>query len=108
MAEANSPFVPKGEQRFDGDQTCGYKPSNVDDDCGKPGAWHVMWDAKLDNSITCIEHMELIQQRWMYIDRHPITSDCAMPGAQWIFLNDRCEYLSEAATEAAATLETAV
>ena len=54
-----------------------------------------MWDAELDNSITCSEHMELIQQRWMYVDRHPVTGDCAMPGALWVFLNDRCEFPRE-------------
>ncbi|SDL27995.1 hypothetical protein [Streptomyces indicus] len=105
MADAQTPFVPKGERRFDSTQTCGYQPSTAGEACGKPGAWHVMWDAELDNSITCNEHMELIQRRWMYIDRHPITSDCTMPGALWIFLNDRCEYPSETSAEKAVVRE---
>jgi hypothetical protein len=51
-----------------------------------------MWDGQLDNSLTCDEHMALIQQRWMYVDRHPVTADCTMPGALWVFVNDRCEF----------------
>lgn len=86
------PFVPKGEPRYGADQTCAYKPSEAIEDCGKPATWHVMWDAELDNSLTCDEHMALIQQRWMYADRHPVTADCTMPGALWVFLNDRCEF----------------
>ncbi|MDP5310396.1 hypothetical protein [Streptomyces poriferorum] len=85
------PFVPKGEPRPLSGQTCGYKPRTATADCGKPAAWHVMWDAQLDNSLTCDEHMNLIQQRWMYADRHPITADCTMPGALWVFVNDKCE-----------------
>lgn len=97
------PFVPKGEPRPGAAQTCGYKPAGVPEDCGRPATWHVMWDGQLDNSLTCDEHMTLIQQRWMYADRHPITADCTMPGALWVFLNDRCEFPTEAqvhATEA--------
>lgn len=77
----NDLFAPKGKPRPLGGQTCGYKPATAVDYCGKPGTWHVMWDGALDNSITCDEHMPLIQQQWMYDDRHPIAADCAMPGA---------------------------
>ncbi|RLL68141.1 hypothetical protein D7M15_16285 [Streptomyces sp. Z26] len=52
--------------------------------------WHVMWDAQLDNSVTCAEHMQLIQERWVYADRHPMTADCTMPGALWVYVNDKC------------------
>ncbi|WP_158070490.1 hypothetical protein [Streptomyces luteocolor] len=86
------PFVPKGELRFDASQTCGYQPSKASEECGRPATWHVMWDEVLDNSLTCDEHMTLIQQRWVYVDRHPVTADCTMPGAEWVFLNDRCEF----------------
>ncbi|MFJ3950308.1 hypothetical protein ACIPXV_09585 [Streptomyces libani] len=86
------PFVPKGEHRYDGTQSCGYKPTAASEDCGQPATWHVMWDGQLDNSLTCDEHMTLIQQRWMYADRHPVTADCTMPGALWVFVNDRCEF----------------
>lgn len=86
------PFVPKGEPRYGDAQSCGYKPPGASEDCGRSATWHVMWDGQLDNSLTCDEHMALIQQRWMYADRHPITSDCAMPGALWVFFDDRCEF----------------
>ncbi|MEV7492229.1 hypothetical protein AB0O08_15920 [Streptomyces anulatus] len=88
---ADSPFVPKGEPRPLSGQTCGYKPRAAPADCGAPGAWHVMWDrSSRDNSITCAEHMDLIQQRWVYDDRHPISPDCTMPGALWQHDNERC------------------
>ncbi len=88
------PFVPKGEEGTPGVQTCGYKPSGAPEECGKPGTWHVMWDGDptFDNSVTCDEHMQLIQQRWMYDDRHPLVPDCTMPGALWDYKAKRCEF----------------
>ncbi|MFF9309911.1 hypothetical protein ACF1BS_03280 [Streptomyces sp. NPDC014748] len=50
-----------------------------------------MWDGDFDNSLTCDEHMELIQRRWVYDDRHPVTADCTMPGALWKYRDKRCE-----------------
>ena len=86
-----SPFVPKGKPCPLTGQTCGYKPKTATAECGKPGTWHVMWDRDPhDNSVTCDEHMQLIQQRWMYDDRHPIAADCTMPGALWEYDNKRC------------------
>lgn len=91
-----SPFVPKGETRFDSNQTCGYHPRTAATDCGKPGTWHVMWDrAPHDNSITCDEHMDLIRARWVYDDRHPIVPDCTMPGALWDYREKRCVFPSD-------------
>lgn len=85
------PFVPKGQPRPFSGQTCGYKPRTATSDCGKPATWHVMWDRDPhDNSLTCDEHMQLIQERWVYDDRHPITADCTMPGALWEYGNQRC------------------
>ena len=90
------PFVPKGETLHDSDQTCGYKPPGAPAYCGKPGTWHVMWDRNpYDNSITCDEHMQLIQRKWMYDDRHPIGADCTMPGALWDYREKRCEFPTE-------------
>lgn len=86
------PFVPKGQPRTPGDQTCGYKPTTASEYCGVPAAWHVMWDGDLDNSFTCDVHMELIQRRWMYDDRHPVVADCGMPGALWKYNDKRCEF----------------
>ncbi|MFE3124477.1 hypothetical protein ACFXHD_13775 [Streptomyces hydrogenans] len=85
------PFVPKGEPRPLDGQTCGYKPSTATDACGTPGTWHVMWDRDpCDNSITCDEHMQFIQRRWVYDDRHPMGADCTMPGALWEYDTKRC------------------
>jgi hypothetical protein len=90
------PFVPKGQPRTPGTRTCGYKPPEAPDYCGAPGTWHVMWDGeRFDNSVTCDQHMELIRKRWMYDDRHPIGADCTMPGALWLYREQRCEFPTE-------------
>lgn len=98
------PFVPKGQQRNPGEHTCGYKPTEAAEHCGKPGTWHVMWDGDpFDNSVTCDEHMQLIQARWMYDDRHPIGADCTMPGALWDYKAERCEFPADGTDMAAST-----
>ena len=99
------PFVPKGQPRTPGDQTCGYKPATASDYCGVRATWHVMWDGELDNSFTCDEHMELIQRRWMYEDRHPVVADCGMPGALWKYKDKRCEFPTTGPTSAANAVE---
>ncbi|MFD5384262.1 hypothetical protein ACFWMG_04695 [Streptomyces sp. NPDC127074] len=86
------PFVPKGQPRTPGDQTCGYKPASAKEHCGQVATWHVMWGGDLDNSFTCDEHMNLIQRRWMYDDRHPVVADCGMPGALWKYNDNRCQF----------------
>lgn len=86
-----SPVAIQGEFRTPGIQTCGYKPTGAPEDCGQPATWHVLWDGTLNHGLTCNEHMNLIQQRLVYADRHPITADCVMPGALWVFLSGRCE-----------------
>lgn len=88
----SDPFVPKGQRRTPGDQTCGYKPPGASQHCGQRATWHVMWDGDLDNSFTCDEHMGLIKRRWMYDDRHPVVADCGMPGALWLYKDNRCEF----------------
>ena len=85
------PFVPKGQPRTPGDQTCGYKPVTASEYCAAPATWHVMWDGELDNSFTCDTHMELIKSRWMFDDRHPVVADCGMPSAFWKYNDNRCE-----------------
>jgi hypothetical protein len=88
----DDPFVPKGQPRAPGTRTCGYKPKGAAAYCGQPGAWHVMWDGDFDNSVTCGQHMELIKRRWMYDDRHPLGADCTMPGALWLYREQRCGF----------------
>ena len=98
------PFVPKGQQRTPGEHTCGYKPTKAAEHCGKPGTWHVMWDGDpFDNRVTCDEHMQLIQARWMYDDRHPIGADCTRPGALWDYKAERCEFPADGTDTAAST-----
>lgn len=83
-----TPWVPdRGPIADTSTQVCNYK-ANPDPGCGAPGTWHVRWDQPR-TSITCDEHMGMIQANWLYLDRHSISPDCCMPGAAW--LPDRCE-----------------
>jgi len=92
------PWVPKHGPRPAGQQLCAYSPTGRHQDyCHQPATWHVMWDGDLDNSLTCDQHMDLIQRRWMYDDRHPVVADCGMPGALWLYKLKRCEFPSEPA-----------
>jgi|tagenome__1003787_1003787.scaffolds.fasta_scaffold20983200_13 hypothetical protein len=89
----DSPWVPKHGPRPVGQQLCAYTPTGQEPDyCHAPATWHVMWDGDLDNSFTCDQHMDLIQRRWMYDDRHPVVADCGMPGALWMYKLNRCEF----------------
>lgn len=100
------PFVPKHAPRPFGGQACGYSPTPGSGYCEQPATWHVMWDGHLDNSFTCDKHMELIQQRWVYDDRHPVVADCGMPGALWMYKQQRCRF-PETPRLATATARTA-
>lgn len=92
MVTLDYPFVPKLGTRPSGVYTCGFCPTGAEVDyCGKPAAWHVMWDGELDNSLACDEHMEMILRRWVFKDRHPVCVDCTMPGSLWLFRLKRCE-----------------
>ena len=71
-------------------QPCTYSPSDTDaSDCGRPAIWHICWDAGIENGLACDEHMTLAQQ-FVYLDRHRVGPDCAMPGSRWLFDEQRC------------------
>lgn len=93
------PFVPKhGPRPITTTPLCAYSPTGAEADyCGKSATWHVMWDGALDNSFACDTHMALIQRRWMYDDRHPVSPDCGMPGALWLYNEQRCGFPDEPA-----------
>lgn len=84
------PFVPKHDPLPLNGQACAYSPTPGSGYCGRPATWHVMWDGAMDNSFTCDEHMDLIQQRWVFDDRHPVVADCGMPGALWSYKDGHC------------------
>lgn len=104
------PFVPKHGPRPGGQQLCRYSPTGrVDDDCGEPATWHVMWDGDCDNSVACDTHMQLVLRCWVFDDRHPVGADCTMPGALWLFKGRRCEVPSESTdVSASAAITTGV
>lgn len=102
----SAPGYPSTPPRPGGEHLCSYTPTGREADyCNKPATWHVMWDGELDNSFTCNTHMELIQSRWVYDDRHPVAADCGMPGALWMYKLNRCEFPTEPTLASAAREE---
>lgn len=97
-----SPWVPKHGLRPVGQQTCAFSPTGREEDyCGKPATWHVKWDASFDVSATCDAHMEVIQKRWVYDARHPVSADCNMPGALWFVRDNVCRVPADETVAAA-------
>lgn len=86
------PWVPDRGPRDGSTQTCVY--AAVTPDCGLPATWHVRWDQDR-HSMSCDQHMAVIQARWLYLARHHVHPDCGMPNASW--LEDRCEVPSDPA-----------
>lgn len=84
------PWMSGRDLRDGSTQTCNYAAATPD--CGLPATWHVRWDQDR-HSMTCDQHMAVIQERWLYIARHAIHPDCGMPNASW--LEDRCEVPGE-------------
>jgi hypothetical protein len=84
---SDDPWVPDRGPVDGSPHTCMYQ-ANPEPGCGAPGTWHIAWD-EARQSITCDPHMTVVQQRWLYLDRHPLSPDCGMPGAVW--LPDRCQ-----------------
>jgi len=100
------PFVPKhGPRPAMVTPVCRYSPTgHQENDCAATAAWHVMWDGDRDHSFTCETHMDLIRRRWMYDDRHPVSPDCGMPGALWLYTEQRCGFPDESDRTDVATL----
>ncbi len=71
-------------------QRCTYSPGDIPaNDCGQPATWHICWDSNIENGLACDPHMAFVQG-FVYLDRHPVGPDCAMPGAHWHFELKRC------------------
>lgn len=68
-----------------GDPSCGACPFPGAPRCGEPAAWHVFWHMtpQVDFSLVCDLHMSWVQSQFVYIDRHPATVTCDMPGTGW-------------------------
>lgn len=76
---------PLGDSRPFGEATCGRSVGpTINDGCGKPAAWHVLWTADGDNGLTCDEHYAELGIRWMFRDLHPFGGVCCMPNTVWI------------------------
>jgi hypothetical protein len=68
------------------DPRCGFRPHETLARCNAPATWHVAWtldptDARF--SLICALHMALVDRNLVYVDRHPASVDCDMPGFGW-------------------------
>lgn len=88
-----SHIPPIGRIMDAGRKLCSYSPGDTAaTDCDAPATWHIAWNADLDAGFACCEHITLVQRRFVYLDRHPMGSDCGMPNALWFFEEKRCGY----------------
>jgi hypothetical protein len=58
--------------------------------CGKPAAWHIIWDTTQENSVACDQHATEALHPWHALQIHPLQPDCTMPGSVWIEQERRC------------------
>jgi hypothetical protein len=58
--------------------------------CGREGKWHIMWTSDLENGICCDDHYQEARARWAFYAAHEYRPDCSMPGAVYIFAENRC------------------
>ena len=79
-----------GRVLTNGDQRCGFSPDDTEaTTCPQPAAWHICWGADMECGLSCETHMALAQA-FAYLDRHPVSPDCDMPGSEWSFDDKRC------------------
>ena len=81
---------PLGPEVDTSQQRCSFSTSvDGQSTCSIPATWHILWDGRLENGLACSEHMPTAQQ-FAYLDRHPVGTDCAMPGSSWCPKEKRC------------------
>ena len=101
---AIDPFAPLGRFVDFRGQKCGHSTGDTPDtDCPADATWHIMWNTDCEASLACAPHVAEARARFVFVDSHPIGSDCAMPGALWDLDNKRCVYPDEPAVQAAVT-----
>ncbi|MFF8034897.1 hypothetical protein [Streptomyces sp. NPDC016626] len=68
-----------------GDPRCGCREAPTTPTCGRPATWHILWHRapQADFSLVCGAHMAWVRDRFVYLDRHPATIACDMPGTGW-------------------------
>ncbi|WP_309029080.1 hypothetical protein [Streptomyces alfalfae] len=101
------PYAPLGREMDTSGQTCTHSPGDEpSNDCGKKAAWHIAWNAALENGLACDPHMAEARARFVFVDSHRVGPECAMPGTLWDFNNMRCIYPDEPTAPAAAAERT--
>ncbi|MDV5145900.1 hypothetical protein R1T08_17210 [Streptomyces sp. SBC-4] len=66
---------------------CAYVPSPGAAECGGPATSHIAWHltpGSADFSLVCTQHLTVVQQEYVYVDRHPAEAACDMPGTGWL------------------------
>jgi hypothetical protein len=64
--------------------------------CGRPAAWHVIWDEAPENSVACDGHATEALDPWHALQVHPLRADCTMPGSVWVAAERRCVFEGDA------------
>lgn len=68
------------------DPHCAFCPEESGPPCGAPATCHIRWTPDLVDalfSLVCDAHMDRVRQNLVYVDRHPATVNCDMPGFGW-------------------------
>lgn len=70
---------------YDGELCCHGRTWPDDPPCTNAPAWHVAWLLAPHGrfSLVCGEHMAPLADAYDFVDRHPATIMCAMPGTGW-------------------------
>lgn len=56
------------------------------DRCTQAASWHVLWRTEGTTArcmLLCDVHMNGAAQDFVWLDRHPVSAGCDMPGAIW-------------------------
>ncbi|MFC7909039.1 hypothetical protein [Streptomyces nigra] len=97
------PFAPLGRVVVSRGQKCGHSPGDTEaTDCPDDATWHILWTPEGDAGLACDPHMAVARERFVFVDSHPVGSDCGRPGAHWSLHNQRCVLPDEPAAQSAA------
>ena len=69
---------------------------DVESRCPNDATWHVFWTTEGDNTIDCATHVAEIVEKGDYITMHRYDTVCSMPGAVFVWAENRCVVDEEA------------
>lgn len=75
-------------------QRCGFG-TTLENACGKPATWHVLWSSRGNASLECEFHHRVAHSRWLFYADHPFDPNCCLPGASYDKAKNRCFWPEE-------------